>query len=190
MTPNEQAEIVLAMTDNQNCANNAQYTLTARVLHWATAVLVLLQIPGGLSIANFDMGPLYNLHKSAGVLILALVFIRLAWRWKHPAPALPDDITEVQRRAATIMHWALYGLLLIQTILGWVGTSAYPAPIPFFGLFELPKIWWEDRSLSNQLMVAHLWIGVLLALLLVGHIGAAFYHHFIRRDQILLRMSG
>ncbi len=178
------------MSDSQNRATGESYTQTARVLHWVTAALVLLQIPGGLLIANFDMGPLYNLHKSIGMLILTLVFIRLGWRWKHRAPALPDDIPAIQRHAANIMHWALYGLLLIQTLLGWVGTSAYPAPISFFGLFDLPKIWWEDRSLSNQLMAAHLWIGVLLALLLAGHICAAFYHHFIRRDQILLRMSG
>ena len=46
------------------------YTLTARLLHWLTAILVLFQIPAGLLIANFEMGPLYGLHKSVGVLIL------------------------------------------------------------------------------------------------------------------------
>lgn len=164
------------------------YTLTARLLHWLTAVLVLFQIPAGLLIANFEMGPLYGLHKSTGVLILILVIIRLAWRWTHPAPDLPADLPALQRLAARGTHWGLYALLVTQGLIGWIGTSAYPAPVPFFGLFEMPQIWWEDRQLSNRLMAAHLWIGILMAVLLVGHIGAALHHHFVRRDEILLRM--
>ena len=62
------------------------------------------------------------------------------------------------------------------------------APVPFFGLFEMPQIWWEDRQLSNRLLAAHLWIGIFVAILLAAHIGAALHHHFVRRDEILLRM--
>ncbi|HET7805217.1 MAG TPA: cytochrome b [Pseudolabrys sp.] len=164
------------------------YTLTARLLHWLIAVLVLFQIPAGLLIANFEMGPLYGLHKSAGVLILILVIVRLAWRLTHPVPALPPDIPRLQRLAARGTHRALYALLIAQSLIGWIGTSAYPAPVPFFGLFEMPQIWWEDRQLSNRLLAAHLWIGILMAVLLVGHVGAALHHHFVRGDEILLRM--
>ena len=71
------------MADATLLQKSVGYTLTARWLHWLTAVLVLFQIPAGLLIANFEMGPLYGLHKSVGVLILILVIIRLAWRWKH-----------------------------------------------------------------------------------------------------------
>src|SRR5262249_26148011 len=96
------------------------------------------------------------------------------------------------RLAARGVHWALYALLVIQSVIGWIGTSAYPAPVPFFGLyfglFEMPQIWWEDRQLSNRLLTAHLWIGIFVAILLVAHIGAALRHHLVRRDEILLRM--
>jgi cytochrome b561 len=176
------------MADAALLPKSDSYTLTARLLHWLTAVLVLFQIPAGLLIANFEMGPLYSLHKSVGVLILILVIIRLAWRWKHPAPALPREIPAFQRLAARAVHWALYALLVIQSMIGWIGTSAYPAPVPFFGLFEMPQIWWEDRQLSNRLLTAHLWIGIFVAILLIAHIGAALHHHFVRRDEILLRM--
>ena len=164
------------------------YTRTARLLHWVTAGLVLYQIPVGVLIANFELGPLYDLHKSLGTLILLLTIIRLAWRWAHPAPALPDDIPVAQHRAAVAMHWGLYALLLAQTLIGWIGTAAYPAPVPFFGLFEFPQIWWDDRPLSDRLFALHFWIGILMAVLLVGHIGAAFYHHFVRQDEVLQRM--
>jgi cytochrome b561 len=176
------------MADAALLQKSVGYTLAARLLHWLTAVLVLFQIPAGLLIANFEMGPLYGLHKSVGVLILILVIIRLAWRWKHPAPALPPEIPVFQRLAARGVHWALYALLVIQSMIGWIGTSAYPAPVPFFGLFEMPQIWSEDRQLSNRLLAAHLWIGISIAILLVAHIAAALHHHFVRRDEILLRM--
>jgi cytochrome b561 len=176
------------MADATLLQKSVGYTLTARWLHWLTAVLVMFQIPAGLLIANFEMGRLYGLHKSVGVLILILVIIRLAWRWKHPAPALPPEIPAFQRLGARGVHWALYALLVIQAMIGWIGTSAYPAPVPFFGLFEMPQIWWEDRQLSNRLLAAHLWIGIFVAILLAAHIGAALHHHFVRRDEILLRM--
>ena len=176
------------MADLASHSSAQGYTLTARVLHWTTAVLVLFQVPAGVLIVNVDLGPVYNLHKSVGTLILALVIVRLPWRLTHPAPPLPSDIPQPQRLAALTMHWALYGLLVVQPILGWIATSAYPAPVPFFGLFELPQIWWEDRDLSDRLFVLHRWIGIAMGALLVGHIGAALYHHFIRRDAVLLRM--
>jgi cytochrome b561 len=177
-----------AMTDLAQRLTTPGYTLTARVLHWLTAALVLFQIPAGLLIVSFDLGFIYNLHKSVGVVILAAIVVRLPWRLTHPAPPLPADIPAAQRLAAQAMHWALYGLLVVQPILGWIATSAYPAPVPFFGLFEMPHIWWADRALSDRLFVVHRWLGIAMGALLVGHIGAALYHHFIRRDGVLLRM--
>src|SRR4029434_6961288 len=102
------------MADATLLQKSVGYTLTARWLHWLTAVLVLFQIPAGLLIANFEMGPLYGLHKSVGVLILILVIIRLAWRWKHPAPALPPEIPVFQPLAPPSVHLALYTVLGIQ----------------------------------------------------------------------------
>ena len=135
------------------------------------------------------MGPfIYNLHKSVGVVILPIVAFRLFWRLGHPAPSLPRDIPTVQRFAAHSVHWLLYVLLIVQPIVGWTATSAYPAPVPFFGLFELPHIWPEDRAFSERAFVVHRGIGIMMAVLLCAHIGAALVHHFIRKDQVLMRM--
>jgi cytochrome b561 len=168
------------------------YTPVARALHWTVAVLVLLMLPLGIVIANEWGGPaqtfLYNLHKSIGATLIPLVVIRLLYRFTHPAPPLPSDLPPIQRFAAHANHWALYALILIQPLVGYIMTSAYPAPVPFFGLFNLPPIWPEDRALSERLSVVHLYFGLAIAALAAIHIGAALYHHFVRKDRILMRM--
>jgi len=168
------------------------YTLTARVLHRITATLVLINLPLGLVIAQNWNGPvhdwLYNLHRSIGALIIPIILLRFAYRLTHPAPPLPDDIPPWQQLAALVTHWALYALLIVQPFLGWIGTSAYPAQIVVFGLFELPSIWHEDRAFSDQILFVHSLVGLAIALLVAAHIAAALHHHFVRRDPILMRM--
>ncbi len=168
------------------------YTVTARILHWVTASLVLLMLPLGLVIANNWGGPLqdqlYDLHRSIGALVIPIVLARIVYRWTHPPAPLPDDIPAIQQLAAKATHWALYALLIVQPFMGWIGTSAYRAQIVVFGLFELPPIWPEDRAFSDRVLFVHGLIGLTIAVLLAAHIGAALHHHFVRRDRILLRM--
>ena len=163
------------------------YTLTACILHWVTAALVLTMIPIGVTMSNGDFGAwqdtLYHLHRSIG-----LVLGRLFWRLGHPAPPLPADIPAIQQFAAHATHWALYALLILQAMVGWIATSAYRAPILVFWLFELPPIWREDRAFSETMYGFHKLIGIAIALLLCAHIGAALFHHFIRKDGVLMRM--
>jgi len=168
------------------------YTGIARLLHWLTAALVLVMLPVGIVIAREWGGPLqtvlYNAHKSVGALLLILVLIRLGYRLSHPPPPLSDDIPPLQRLAAQATHWALYALLILQPLLGWAGTSAYPAPVPFFGLFEMPPLVAANRALSERLLGLHGVVGLTMAALAALHIAAALYHHFVRRDRVLLRM--
>lgn len=172
--------------------DEAGYSLQARVLHWLTAALVLVMIPAGITMANAPSGPLqdflFHLHRSIGVVLVPIVLYRLVYRLTHPKPALPADIPPLQRLAAESVHWALYALLLVQPIVGWIATSAYRAPILVFWAFELPPIWPEDRAVSERVFVVHMTIGSVIALLLCAHIGAALFHHLIRRDAVLLRM--
>jgi cytochrome b561 len=168
------------------------YPPTWRLLHWLTAGIVLALIPMGIFMANGPPGPLkdflYNLHRSLGVTLIPIIVVRLLYRLTHTAPPLPADLPAIQRLAAHLNHYALYALLLVQPFVGWIATSAYPAPIPVFGLFELPPIWQADRAFSDRMFSVHRWIGVTIALLAAMHIAAALYHHFVRRDLILLRM--
>jgi cytochrome b561 len=170
------------------------YTLTARIFHWVTAALVVTMLPIGIAMANADFGPaqntLYHLHRSIGAVLLPIMLARLIYRLRHPAPPLPPDIPEIQQMAAHVNHWALYVLIILQALVGWIATSAYRAPILVFWLFELPPIWPEDRAFSEQMFAVHRMMGITIALLVVMHIGAALYHRFVRRDRVLMRMLG
>jgi len=180
------------MTATTASGTPAAYTVTARALHWIVAVLVLIMVPLGIVIANEWGGArqeqLYELHKSIGALLIPIILCRLFYRLTHPPAPLPDDIPAIQQFAAHATHYALYALLLVQPFIGWIATSAYRAPRPFFGLFELPPIWPENRTLSEQLFEVHKLLGLAIAAVAAMHIGAALFHHFVRRDRVLMRM--
>lgn len=172
----------------------AEYSATARVLHWLTAALVLTMIPVGIVMANVDLGAagntLYDIHRSIGAVLIPIVLVRLLYRLNHPPPPLPADLPAIQQFAAHATHWALYALLIVQAFIGWIATSAYRAPINVFWLFELPPIWPVDQPFAEQLFVVHRLLGIAMAGLICAHIGAALFHHFVRKDDILLRMVG
>jgi cytochrome b561 len=175
-------------------AGEAQgYSPAARTFHWLTAALVLTMIPIGITMANADLGsavedPLYHLHRSIGALVLVITAVRLIYRLRNPAPPLPVDMPALQQFAARATHWALYALLIVQPLVGWIATSAYRAPVLFFWMFELPPIWQEDRPFSEAMFTVHRSLGILIAALICVHIAAALYHHFILRDRVLGRM--
>lgn len=170
------------------------YTPLAIALHWTTAALVLFMVPAGIVMRWLPEGDLQNLlfhlHRSTGVVIFPLVLVRLIYRWRNPPPPLPDDLMAVQKLAAHLTHYALYALLLLNPLLGWWATSAYGAAIEVYWLFELPPLVAQDKPLSETLLMFHRLVGLTIAALIAMHIGAALFHHFIRRDNILLRMLG
>jgi|EndMetStandDraft_8_1072994.scaffolds.fasta_scaffold217498_2 cytochrome b561 len=191
MTAGRHMKHALAYSTSDATAGPA-YTMTARVLHWTTAFLVLSTIPLGIVAAN-DWGgsmqdAIYDLHRSVGAAIIPLVFLRLVYRWIRPPLPLSDDIPKVQRFAAYATHWGLYILLIAQPLTGWIATSAYRASVLVFGWFELPPIWPENRAFSEELFSIHSLMGIALTCLVAAHAGAALYHHFVRKDSVLMRI--
>jgi cytochrome b561 len=174
---------LLAVTSLTSAAAPA-YTVTARVLHWV--------IPPGVIICNDWGGPLqnslYGLHESLGALLIPVVLARIGHRLTNPPLQLPQDIPALQRFAAHLTHVGLYVLLIAQPLVGWIAMSASGAPVTVLGLFALPPIAPENRVFSEQLFVLHGLIGFSIAGLIAAHIGAALYHHVVRKDRVLMRM--
>jgi cytochrome b561 len=168
------------------------YPTTSKLLHWLVAICVLTTAPVAIAMTRVSKGPtqdiLYNFHKSLGVLILILMILRLINRLAVGALSADPEIEPWQKAVSSTVHTSLYVLLLAMPIVGYIANSAFGAPTPFFGLFNLPPIVGKNEALATQLFTIHRWVGWLLIALVLMHVGAALYHHFIRRDSVLKRM--
>lgn len=168
------------------------YPATSKLLHWAVAICVLATAPVAITMHSLDKGAtqdvLYNVHKSLGVLILMLMVLRLINRLVVGAPIPDPEIEPWQRTVSSIVHGSLYVLLFAMPIVGYIANSAYGAPTPFFGLFNVPPIVGKNEALATQLFTIHRWVGWLVIVLVLMHVSAALYHHFIRGDHVLQRM--
>jgi len=164
-----------------------------KFFHWLIALLILIQFTLGWLAVSWRLSPtkldLFVWHKSIGVVVLALVLLRLAWRLAAPAaPALPPHMPAWERIAAHASHVLLYGLMLALPLSGWVIQSTSGMPFRIFRRWPLPAIAAADKAASDLAATVHLSLGIALAALLAVHIGAALRHHFIQRDEVLTRM--
>ena len=168
------------------------YPATSKLLHWLVAICVLTTAPVAITMTRLSEGPtrdtLYNFHKSLGVLILILMILRLINRLAVGAPIAEPGIEPWQKTVSSVVHTSLYVLLIAMPIVGYIANSAYGAPTPFFGLFDLPPIVDKNEALSTPLFTLHRWVGWLVIILVLIHVSAALYHHFVRGDNVLQRM--
>ncbi|MBM6595471.1 cytochrome b [Microvirga pudoricolor] len=173
-------------------ASSTRYRFPARLLHWTMAVLVIGMVPLGIAVNYLPWDAfqtwLFNLHKSLGILLLALIAIRIAYRLTHRPPPLPSALPAYQRVLAEGVHMALYGIILAMPIIGWVGTNAYGEPMDVFWSVTLPKLVDKNEALSEALWTLHNGLGLALGGLVTIHAGAALAHRFVRQDQVLARM--
>jgi cytochrome b561 len=162
-------------------------------LHWTIAALVLLvQVPAGITMVWVEPGTVqnvcYNIHKTNGIVIFLLAIVRLGWRWSHPVPVLPADMPEWQARLARTTHALLYVVLFAMPITGFLYTAMGGFPVPFFMLYDLARFVPENKPVAEIFKSAHLTLQFVLYLTVVLHVSGALYHHFGRRDPVLLRM--
>jgi len=172
------------------------YKRAARVLHWVTVALVVVQMPVGLymvyrgntlNVWDKVTGALYSGHKLVGVAILLVVVWRIAYRLTRGAPADEPTIEPWQRLASHANHWGLYLLLICAPIAGYIGISLFPA-LDIFGLFSLPGVVTPDKEAAKTAFTVHKILVLLLVLMIAVHIAAALFHYFVRRDNVLGRM--
>ncbi len=169
-----------------------RYTSPAIALHWLLALMLLGSFSVGIYMSDLPFSPsrlkLYNWHKWAGVTILLLSLLRLAWRITHrppPEPAMPAW----QARAASATHVALYALFFTVPLLGWAYSSAAGFPVVWFGVLPLPDFVPVDKGLAEAIKPWHGYSAKLMALLVLLHVAAALKHQFVDRDGLLNRMN-
>ena len=169
----------------------ARYSLVAIVLHWVLALAIIGAFCFGLYMTSlpFSMArlKLFNWHKWAGVTILLLSALRLLWRLFNKPPAdLPAPAWQLT--AAHVTHWTLYAVFFAVPLSGWAYSSAAGFPIVWFGVLPLPDLVAPDKALAETLKQPHHLLAYALAVLVLGHVGAALKHQFIDRDGLIQRM--
>ncbi len=168
-----------------------RYDGVAQALHWVVVVLIVTAFGVGLWMVDLPLLQrlrVVPLHKSIGVVIFFLVVVRLAWRWTHPAPALPYSMPAWERHAARVTHWLLYVLMIAVPLSGWLMSGALGIATVPFGLARLPDLIARDRELGETLKIVHFALNKTLLALIAMHAAAALKHYFVDRDGVLERM--
>lgn len=167
------------------------YTRTAVVLHWLLAIGLAGLFGFGLYMSSLPFSPqrllYYNWHKWAGITVLLLSTVRLAWRMTHAVPAAVP-MAAWQRRAAHAMHALLYALSIAVPLAGWMYSSASGFPVVLCGLLPLPDLVSADRALAQSLKQVHAALAWTLMVLAATHAGAALKHQFVDRDGLVRRI--
>ena len=132
---------------------------------------------------------LLDLHRPLGIAILLLVVVRLANRLRSPPPPLPADLPAIQKLAAHASHWLLYGLMFAMPLIGWGMLSAGGYPIVLFGGVHLPPIAPHSADLYALLRPAHTVLAYVLFATVLGHLAAALFHAWVRRDGVFASMA-
>ena len=164
-----------------------------RFFHWLMAALIFTALPLGVwasllphrSEARSDV---LFFHKSIGITVLCLVVLRIVWRLAAGAPAYSEPLGRLNHAAAQSAHIALYALMIAMPVSGYLTSTASGSPLPWFGLFTLPRLVAKDKSLAEATNWAHYIFAWTLAFVLAAHLGAVVWHAAIRRDSVLTRM--
>jgi len=171
--------------------DGTNYDNVAIALHWATAVLVVIQFVLAITWDYFSRDTRENLqggHVSLGVLLTAVVIARIVWRL-IPGHQRSAIVTEWVKIASKTVHYLLYVLLVVQAGLGFAWRWAQGHDVAFFGLFGIPGPYGQlARPTRHLLATFHDKIGWAIVIIAFGHALAALYHHYKLHDRVLGRM--
>jgi cytochrome b561 len=176
--------------------NDRVWPRTLRLLHWASAVLVIGALGLGAYMVQLVEDPaerfdLTQSHKTIGVAVLALTVARLCLRAFARAPR---HTCAPRLLAAKGTHAGLYALLLLLPLSGWLMATTTPVRVPtvVLGLFTLPYPLAPDLAMYRLAHAVHVTAAISLALLILLHSAAALAHvlqarRFLRHDAVRLR---
>lgn len=170
-----------------------RYTRTAIWLHWLIAALIVAGFSLGVTMVDIPgLTPTklkyFSWHKWLGVTILALACVRLLWRLKHPAPPYLDSMPTWQQKAAAMLHFLLYVLIIAIPLSGYFYSLAAGVPVVYLGILPLPVFIGADPELKVILKQVHYVLNMALLGAVILHVAAALKHQFIDRDGVLKRM--
>lgn len=171
------------------------YGWVSITLHWVMALLLIaLYFVGDYMVELTYYDPLYHTlpywHKSIGIALGFALLFRLVWNFSNPKPAAIQGAPAFIHTLAKLGHLALYGLLLVLMISGYLISTAKGKGIEVFGLFELPALLASNEQRGEIAGEVHEIAASLFMLLVTVHALAALFHHVYWKDNTLTRMLG
>lgn len=177
-----------------------RYGFLRRLVHWALALVTLGLLAVGILFYFFSFdalqakfgadttSSLYLYHKSFGIVALILALLVLYLRSHGGVPAYDPPLALLLRWPSKLVHWLIILALVAQPVVGLVGTILGGHPVQFFG-WTLPKLLSENKALSDQVFGYHAFLGWTLLVLVLIHLGGAYVHGAIARDNVNSRMG-
>jgi cytochrome b561 len=172
--------------------STSRYGAIPQAVHWLTAVFVIT----GWSLGQFgddlprSMHPTALLvHMTLGQCVVALLVLRLLWRFVDPPP--PPEVTpfgKLVEFAAKFSHIALYALLIAVPFLGIIVQLKRGHDLPIFGIYDVASPWPADRATARAILRLHAYLADALLIMAGIHAFAAIVHHHVWRDRTLVRM--
>lgn len=172
-----------------------KYPLSSRILHWLMALLILGMLGIGIYMTDFlpkdspNHLKIYELHKSFGVMVLILVFIRIFNRLITKVPPLPETISKIEKILAHLGHFALYALMILIPLSGYLMSNSFGFPVHFFGI-EMPFLVEKNFEHGKIFAEAHEILAYTLIAVIVLHIAAVVKHRYFDKPEndVLKRM--
>ena len=172
------------------------YGWVERAFHWAVAVMIVTAIGLGLVAEDLPFGTdaelarkafVFSFHKSVGVAVFFVALARIAWALSQPRPRPLHGGAEGM--LAALVHWLLYGSLVLVPLLGWTEHAATTGFAPIWWPFGqgLPFVP-QDAALAETLAVLHVVFGKVLIGALLLHVVGTVKHVVVDRDATFARM--
>jgi len=174
---------------------NNRYTRAARWFHWLVFAFVtlayLLIVWRGTTARGSDANVLLiQLHKLAGLAVLLLVPFRLRHRRRHAPPPIVPAAAAWELRLSRLTHAALYAFLFLQPMLGLLTTFSGGRGITFpLTTLQIPSPIAANPTLNLISKEMHVWLGTIFYFVIGLHVAGALWHHLVRRDNTLQRMT-
>jgi cytochrome b561 len=170
--------------------DRTRYDTTSITLHWLTAALVLAQFALA-ELWGYAARPTRHLmitaHMSFGIVLATVLLGRIIWRLT-PGHRVRPATTGWAERAAKLVQFLLYMLLVAQVALGFLLRWSGGEAMGFFGLEIPPPFASFSKPVHHLIGEAHNWVGWAIIILAAGHAAAALIHRYVLHDDVLSRM--
>ena len=172
-----------------------KYHPLSRAIHWLMALLIIFLLALGIYMADFlpsdapNKFEIYDLHKSCGVMVLILVFIRIFNRFLHQAPSLPKTLPTIEKIASHVVHVALYVLMFLVPFSGYLMSNSYGFSVHFFTI-EMPNLITPNPEIGIYFSKTHKYAAYATIAAIFLHIAGALKHRFFDKPEndVLNRM--